>query len=152
MKIFKKLFTIGFSIIFVLCIALTLVGCFWKNEDKSARGQIQISFGIDVPKEAKLVYYWDDDAFQDWTKYCVFTFEKEPTDWLIENEFSQKKDESFESSMNEFLQWRTDGRGEDTPQEFIPTFDKEYFWISKGTYFLVYSPHTRMLVAYFVNI
>ena len=147
----KKLLTIGLEVLLMLCMSVSLMGCFWGDKEKSSRGQIEISFGLVVPEEAKLVYYWDNDAFQDWSKYCAFTFENEPTDWLIESEFSQKKDEDFERSISEFLKWRTDGGDDDTPKEYIPMFDKEYFWIAKGTYFLVYVPHTRMLIAYFVN-
>ena len=155
MKAIKKIAIVIFSLFLTFCIGFGLLILFWEapweNEEKSARGQIRVSFGLEVPKEAQLAYYYDDKAFQDWTKYCVFTFENEPTEWLQTSEFSQKKDSAFEHSINEFLRWRTDGGNDDTPQEYIPTFDKEYFWITKGTYFLVYIPDNSMLIAYFVN-
>lgn len=150
MRKLEKWLTVGAVLFLLVCLGVGLVRCFWKDEDKAARDQIKTTFELEVPKQAKLVYYWHESSFQDWTTYCAFTFENEPTEWLNESEFSKKKDEAFERSINEFLRWRTEAK-EPTPQKYIPTFDEEYFWKQKGTHFLVYLPERGMLVAYFVK-
>ena len=146
----KKLLTIGVAVLLLALAGVGLVSCFWKDEEQAARAQIKRTFEVDVPTEAELAYYYHQDSFQDWTTYCAFTFENQPINWLEESGFSSEKDEDFEWSINEFLRWRTEGK-KPTPQEYIPTFDGEYFWRQKGTHFLVYLPQKSMLVAYFVK-
>ena len=151
----KKALKTILSAILILCVGVSLCGCAQYREEKYARKRVTTYFGIEVPKNAKMTYNY----YQMWQEaigYTVFTFEKEPTAWLNEGEFQKEKDEEFESVANDktnrFFEFR---KGTDTvlPKEFVPDFDKEYFWkkyteVESDTIFLIYVPEKLMLIFY----
>lgn len=152
MKKIKRLLTIGFAFVLVLC-ASVFVGCSQAREERYARQRIARFFEIEVPKDAKMVYNY----FQLWQEangYTVFTFEKEPGAWPDESGFSKEKDEEFESIAKEEVDdfFKFSKRTKNVlPEKYIPDFEKEYFWREyageeSDTVFLIYVPEDLMLV------
>ena len=164
MKTVKIVLTVGLSVLLMLCINISLVGCAGTKE-KAARSRINGYFDIEVPKEAKMVY----DYYQSWqesTGYTVFLFEQEPTDWLNESGFLKEKDEEFElktkEAVDRYFEFSKQAEPEDTaflgsgltilPEEYLPDFEKEYWWKERkrddawDSVALIYVPEKFMLV------
>jgi len=160
----KKVFTNWLAVLLIICMSVSLVGCGWL-EEQEARSRVKSAFKVEIPKEAKMVYNY----YQSWQEslgYTVFTFEKEPTDWLNESEFLNEKDENFESktkeAVNTYFEFSKNATPEDTeflgsgltvlPEEYLPDFEKEYLWKEdkreneNDSVALIYIPEKLMLV------
>ena len=164
MKKIKKLLTIGLAALLMLCMSISFAGCD-LIEEKDARSRIKGFFKVEIPKEAKMVYNY----YQSWQEsigYTVFTFEQEPTDWLIESEFLKEKDEEFErkikEAVNTYFEFSKNAAPEDAelfgsglrvlPEEYLPDFEKKYLWKEHkrdneaDSIALIYVPEKLMLV------
>ena len=163
MKKIERFLTIGLTVLLMLCISISLVGCS-GIEERVARSRIKSCFGIEIPKEAKMVYNYYQ-VWQESIGYTVFIFEKEPTDWLNKSGFSKEKDEEFERKTKEavenYFEFSQRATPEDSeflgnglkvlPEEYLPDFEKEYWWKEDkrdewDSVSLIYVPEKLMLI------
>ena len=85
----------NFTIVLIALSLLVAAGCTVADKENGSRANILRKTGIEIPTDAKLVYYFTDEVFMHGRHpdYSVYKFETEPTDWLTETGFSNLKDE-----------------------------------------------------------
>ena len=141
-----KFLCAGMAVFIALCLFL-LTGC--VNEH-NIRLVISQATGIEIPEEARVLYHYCDTTFHPGRheNYTVFEFEKEPVDWLKENNFSTEKDTSYEEDfLNVGFGLLDRHFSENIPKEYIPDFENQYEWLEiNRTYFAYFTEQLRLIV------
>lgn len=143
----KKFLCAGMAIFMALCIFL-LVGCADEHDPKET---IKVATGIEIPEEAKMLYHHCDATFHPGRheNYTVFAFEKEPADWLMENNFLPKKNENYEDSfLYSGFGLLELSSGKNIPDEYIPDFEKPYLWLETQLIYFAYFTETLRLFVF----
>ncbi len=154
MKIKVRNITIAITSFLVLITSFfCLFGCVpKKSEDEIARNLIEINSKVELPTDSTIIYHlrdkeekWQGIGFQ----YTVFQLENEPTKWLDENSFESSLDEEaskrFECSFSSALMYMPD-RLVEIPQEFLPNFDEQFFYLLTDNVYFVCLPHDLLLI------
>lgn len=116
---------------------------------------------IDIPDEAKNVYYFDGGgALTDRNpQLVVFEFDKEPEEWLTEKKFISSENTTLtingdktlveynKEIFQEYFGFGTISK-EDIPNDYIPNFDEKYLCLEKNLVFLYYYPNKLRLIVY----
>ena len=93
-----------------------------------AKSRIEDITGVKIPSDAKMVFHyyirtsWQENDEQ----YSVFEFKSEPTEWLMNNSFSDEKNE---------LQYRVDSLD-------------DYMWLELNGVDMEYIPNKLCLIVY----
>ena len=157
MKKFLKVFAL--MLVSLLCF-VCLFGCGpKKSEDEIARNYIiRCADMEELPRDSTTVYlisekqkgFVQGNAFQ----YAVFQLESEPTDWLnansFENSLDEEKSKRFERSFLSVLMYMPDKLGK-IPQEFLPNFDEQFYYLKTDDVYFVYLPQDLLLITIIPN-
>lgn len=151
MKIKARKITI---VLFILCF-VCLFGCGpKKSEDEIARNLIEINSKVELPTDSTIIYHLRDKEEKGFVhggsfQYTVFQLENEPTDWLNENSFENSLDEEaskrFELFFLSALSEMPDRLGE-IPQEFLPNFNEQFYYLKTDNVYFVYLPQDLLLI------
>lgn len=143
MKIFRLLRQ---SLILFLFI-LGLYGC--SDNREFARERIKDITNVDIHSNSTIVYHHKDDVFVNGRRaqYTVFTFEKEPVNWLEENAFKKDRDAQNERYFLDYFGFLT-LKIEEIPQEYILDFENEYLWLWSQNVYFFYEPNKLMLTVF----
>ena len=138
--------------ILLFCTVFSIAGCFReKSEEEIARRLIAANSKVEVPTNSEMVYLISEESngfvhggdFQ----YAVFEFESEPTGWLNRNYFEEGNygGEAFERSFLSVLRDKPEEL-EEIPQEFLPNFEEEYYYLKTEDVYFVYLPQNLLLI------
>ena len=142
-----KFLCAGMAIFIALCLFL-LTGC---TNEHDVRSTISHNTGIEIPEEARVLYHYCDTTFHPGRheNYTVFEFEKEPANWLKENNFSTEKDTSYEDDfLNAGFGLLELHFSENIPEEYIPDFEKPYLWLETQLIYFAYFTETLRLFVF----
>lgn len=152
--------TIMVMVFFSVCILLILnmTGCLYLM---TAKEVIEHTAEIDMPNEAKEVYYLDGGgALADRNpQLIVFEFDNDPKNWLKEKEFISSDDTSLttsgdktlvENNKEVFMEYFgfTTIKKEEIPIDYIPNFNEKYLCLEKNLVFFYYYPEKLRLIVY----
>ncbi|MBE5742598.1 MAG: hypothetical protein E7360_04705 [Clostridiales bacterium] len=151
----KKIKSKIFSIITPILISLVLMvlavfvwffclfggqSCEKRDENAIAHASIKSQTGIEIPKDAKLVYI-EGSGFQDRIYYAYFKLETFPNEWLNENLFFVGPNEEFEKNFS----W-VDKR---IPKKYGIDFNNSYYGLEKDLDYFIFIPEDYVLIVYY---
>lgn len=148
-RILKAIILIVLSTVCFVCF----FGCnFQKSEYEIARSLIERNSKVELPMDSEIIYHLRDKEkkFQGiGFQYTVFQMENEPTNWLNENSFEASIDEynnkRFELFFLSALSEVPDRVGE-IPQELLPNFDEQFYYLKTDNVYFVYIPQDLLLI------
>ena len=125
----------------VMLLCVGVVGCSEPPSPyeiaETARDKTKQITGIEIPSDTELVYrYIEDLGFAPGraSRYYVFKFEEEPTEWLTNNSFDKNGNDYVEDFYYHFENLL---EVVNIPQNQLPSYEKDYycFRISAHYYF-----------------
>lgn len=157
-----KLISIITIALLIFGMVLSFTGCVNEEQQlENARNRIQEITNIEVPSNSKIIYHHKDNVFVNGRRaqLTAFEFEKEPTDWLKENNFLSSNDETvaedgYHTLVEENKQYFEDCFGfmtidENTiPNIFKPNFNDIYLWTRNSRVFFFYYPNKMILIVF----
>ena len=150
----------------VIVSLLLIVGCLVcstgctnkKSEEEIAIDYIERCSRMELPIDSKLVYLLSDEAkgFQQGNvfQYTVFQLKNEPADWLNENSFDNSLDENKSNKFERFFSSALSDIPErvgEIDQEFLPNFEKFYYYLKTEDVYFVYLPQDLLLITIIPN-
>ena len=122
-----KVLSLLFSVM-LLCVGV--VGCSEPSPyemAEEARDTTKRITGIEIPSDTELVYrYIGNKGFAPGraSRYYVFKFEEEPTEWLTNNSFDKNGNDYVEDFYYHFERFLEVAK---IPQKHLPSYEKNYF-------------------------
>lgn len=141
-------FTIALSLFFIS-------GC--STIEENARSQIYDLTNIEIPNDATLVYNFNNDVFAGRvSRYCVFSFEEKPVDFLLHNNFTDTESKNFEDEYEQdvesFLHFVNERVSDGIPQQYLVNWDEDYSWLHhKENIHFSYFEISQILIIYIVG-
>ena len=155
MKKIKKLLTIGLALLLMLCMSISLVGCTDNNQKENVITATEKNTGVRIPQECKLLYNYTPENLNIFPvpgrdeDYFVFEFENEPTEFLVENGFSNEKSVDYEEELLRGAFGLMElSMAEKIPEEYMLDFDSQYFWLEMKGYYFTYFTGTQRLIIF----
>ena len=139
-------------LLFVIIMSSFAMGCMRKTVDKcTIINSIEEKIGIHIPNEAELLEYYNTRIFVHGRLpvYCIFEFDKEPTDFLASNYFDGKENADVEQAILEKLSVENDTYDLRISNDSFFVFDKDYLMIyEEYNYCLVYYSDSQRLYVF----
>ncbi|MBE7088049.1 MAG: hypothetical protein E7370_00790 [Clostridiales bacterium] len=143
------------AVILLIGVLFSATGCDILNilygpTIEDAKSYMFDGWEVQIPEGAKMNYYESCIGFpSDGGRYCVFTFEEEPTEFIAD--FSYEESEEFKDEFNQFFGWLIadlEREGETFNQDYAFNWEWEYCWKLVGDWdelFMLYRPETLQL-------
>lgn len=130
-----------FKNLFLLCVAaltsVILMGssCFFVNRFEYLTETLEEDWEEQLPDSATLKYRLTNrGGMSDGEEYYVLSLGDDAEDFL--KDFSSERDEAFEKSVNQEIEWLIKGAGRELPTEYVLDWEAEYFWKEKTNSYL----------------
>ena len=149
----KKWFSKILCGIMLLLTFFAFAGCEpKKSEYEITRDVIKGNAKVEVPVDSEIIYhiYKNATSYRDtYSRYTVFEFESEPTEWLKENSFeaslNEEKSNEFQRYFSGMLSSVLNDIGE-VSHEYLPNFDNLYYYLKTDNVYFVYLPQNLSLI------
>ena len=143
------------SIIVDICFA-GLIYNIYTNSDKKqyeyAVESIKRDTDIDIPSDSELLFRIVDDSFHPGGhyEYNVLIINNVSEEWLAQNNFTYSDYDGIKAYNKSAFHRHFDSFNEVViiPNEYIPNFEDDHYWLDSGLTYSFYNPNSNELVVY----
>ena len=116
------------------------------RSEKYIRLWIKENAKTEIPYNSHMVYDYQGDRGLSpgrSLEYYVLVFDSDPDDWLEDSGFSNEADEEIEEKLSKLFVRENNS----IPTEYVPDFDKSYYWLlAPDLIYFIYHPDNRLLM------
>ena len=137
----------------VVCLAGFLYNIYINSNKKQyeyAVESIKKDTDIDIPSDSELLFRVVADGFQCYWEYNVLIINNVSEEWLAQNNFTFSNYDGIKTYNKSAFHQYFDSLNivVSIPNEYIPNFEDDHYWLESRDTFSFYNPNSNELVVY----